>query len=235
MSIFDSVKKIVVGDVAHDAADSGAPLKIGGKAASQYGVPTAVSGNDRVDALFDVYGRLRVITEAVAATLLLTPATPAPTTPFTSDIRNVSESVIGASDLTIRDNGTHAFVIPMLEKGYRSLTVTYQNGAAIWSHVPTITIYGVIRSGGSPAFLLAAKLAEWAGDLNNNTYHSFGSSDISAVGGLAGITPARTTGLDYYAIPAITDGWSHVAMVWQFASGPTTGEIQRISITRMGF
>lgn len=235
MGLFDTVKKIVVGDVAHDAADSGNPLKIGGKAASQYGLPASVGGSDRVDALFDVYGRLRVVTESIGATLLLTPGTPAPLTPFTSDIRNISESVIQASDLTIRDNGTHAFVIPMIEKGYRSLTVTYQNGSAIWSHTPTISIYGVIRSGGSPAFVLAAKLAEWTGDLNNNTYHSFGGADVADIGGLAGITPARSTGVDYYAIPAITDGWSHVAMVWQFASSPTTGEIQRISITRMGF
>jgi hypothetical protein len=45
----------VDGAVAHDAADAGKPLKIGGKASS--GVPTAVAGADRVDAFFDLLGR----------------------------------------------------------------------------------------------------------------------------------------------------------------------------------
>lgn len=43
------------GGVAHDAADSGSPVKIGGKASST--LPTAVSSADRVDALYDPYGR----------------------------------------------------------------------------------------------------------------------------------------------------------------------------------
>lgn len=55
MGVFDSIKKIVSGDVAHDAADSGAPIKIGGKALTA--LPSAVSANDRVDAYFDEYGR----------------------------------------------------------------------------------------------------------------------------------------------------------------------------------
>jgi hypothetical protein len=44
------------GGVAHDAADAGKPVKIGGKASS--GVPTAVAAADRVDAFFDLHGRL---------------------------------------------------------------------------------------------------------------------------------------------------------------------------------
>lgn len=44
------------GDVAHDGADSGNPVKIGGKAASS--LPTAVAGDDRVNTLFDVHGRI---------------------------------------------------------------------------------------------------------------------------------------------------------------------------------
>ena len=46
----------VAGDVAHDAADAGSPVKIGGKAA-QFGVnPTAVGTSDRVDWLFSRIG-----------------------------------------------------------------------------------------------------------------------------------------------------------------------------------
>lgn len=59
MGLFDTVKKIVIGDVAHDAADSGNPIKIGGKARTS--LPAAVSANDRVDAYFDAYGRLVVV------------------------------------------------------------------------------------------------------------------------------------------------------------------------------
>ncbi len=48
----------VAGDVAHDAADSGNPLKLGGKVSTA--TPTPVAAADRVDAYFDQYGRLVV-------------------------------------------------------------------------------------------------------------------------------------------------------------------------------
>lgn len=47
------------GNVAHDAADSGNPVKIGGKANTS--LPSAVAASDRVDGMFDVYGRLVTI------------------------------------------------------------------------------------------------------------------------------------------------------------------------------
>ncbi len=67
MGLFDTVKKIVVGNVAHDAADSGGPIKIGGKAATAE--PTAVSAADRVDAYFDANGKLVVAQNARLQTL----------------------------------------------------------------------------------------------------------------------------------------------------------------------
>ncbi len=53
----------VMGDIAHDAADSASsyPAKIGGWASSAK--PTAVSNGDRVNAYFDVYGRQHVYDE----------------------------------------------------------------------------------------------------------------------------------------------------------------------------
>ncbi len=51
----------VQGGTAHDAADAGNPLKIGGKAASSK--PAAVTAGDRVDAYFDLYGRQHVYDE----------------------------------------------------------------------------------------------------------------------------------------------------------------------------
>jgi hypothetical protein len=42
-------------DVNHDAADSGAPVKVGGQARTSF--PTAVANADRVNAIFDILGR----------------------------------------------------------------------------------------------------------------------------------------------------------------------------------
>lgn len=56
MSVFDTAKKVVVGDVAHDAADSGNPISVGGRASTN--APTAVAVSDRVRAWFDLNGRL---------------------------------------------------------------------------------------------------------------------------------------------------------------------------------
>lgn len=51
-------ERAAVGEIAHDAADSGNPVKIGGKALSAD--PTAVATGDRANALFDLIGRLVV-------------------------------------------------------------------------------------------------------------------------------------------------------------------------------
>lgn len=67
MGVFDSIKKLVAGDVAHDAADSGNPVKIGGKAASS--TPSAVASNDRVNAYWDQNGRLAVHDGGISLTV----------------------------------------------------------------------------------------------------------------------------------------------------------------------
>lgn len=51
----------VQGNIAHDAVDSGNPVKIGGKASASK--PTAVAANDRVSAYFDLFGRQHVYDE----------------------------------------------------------------------------------------------------------------------------------------------------------------------------
>lgn len=48
--------KFFMGDVAHDAADSGNPVKIGFKAKNIGSLPTAVTDADRVNGLADRYG-----------------------------------------------------------------------------------------------------------------------------------------------------------------------------------
>lgn len=47
--------RMSVGNIAHDGVDAGAPIKIGGKARTA--PPTAVAASDRVDAMFDIYGK----------------------------------------------------------------------------------------------------------------------------------------------------------------------------------
>lgn len=58
MSVHETALKQVRGDTAHDAADSGNPVKIGGKAATS--APAAVANGDRVNAYFDDVGRQAV-------------------------------------------------------------------------------------------------------------------------------------------------------------------------------
>lgn len=53
----NKVLATVNGDVAHDAVDSGRPVKIGGKASDlNGGIPAAVAADDRVDGLFGLHG-----------------------------------------------------------------------------------------------------------------------------------------------------------------------------------
>lgn len=66
VDILTMPSQAAAGDVAHDAGDSGNPVKIGGKAAADAVTPpAAVATADRVNAFFDQNGRL--VTVAVGA------------------------------------------------------------------------------------------------------------------------------------------------------------------------
>jgi hypothetical protein len=67
VSVDDNSASLTVdaaGDLAHDAVDSGNPLKVGGKAVNMDGTEpgTAVAENDRANMLTDTYGRQLVET-----------------------------------------------------------------------------------------------------------------------------------------------------------------------------
>lgn len=66
------------GTIAHDAADSGNPIKMGGKASSSQ--PSAVGNGDRVDARFELTGEQYVMIEPTGQTSSKTIST-ADTTP----------------------------------------------------------------------------------------------------------------------------------------------------------
>lgn len=69
----DGVK--VQGNVAHDAVDSGNPVKIGGKASTS--VPSAVADADRVDAYLDEYGKQGVFLGGASTNVVVVAQTPA--------------------------------------------------------------------------------------------------------------------------------------------------------------
>lgn len=71
----------VAGTVAHDSADSGNPVKVGGVARNAN--PTAVANGDRVDATFDLAGR-QVVTYADRALVTRSAATTISTTTETT-------------------------------------------------------------------------------------------------------------------------------------------------------
>ena len=94
------------GNVAHDAVDSGNPLKIGGKANSAE--PTAVAAGDRVDAWLDRYGRLVVIL-----------GHPDPEPPATSTLTNTTEATVIAAP-----GASQHLYIKGVQAGNGSTTVT---------------------------------------------------------------------------------------------------------------
>ena len=57
----------IQGEIAHDAADSGNPIKTGGKATAA--LPAAVTEGDRVQASYDLYGQKRIMKQERAITL----------------------------------------------------------------------------------------------------------------------------------------------------------------------
>ena len=61
----DVLTSVSSGDVAHDSADSGSPVKIGGKGSAA--VASAVTEGDRVNASFTLEGRLRTTGEGTIA------------------------------------------------------------------------------------------------------------------------------------------------------------------------
>ena len=107
------------GDIAHDAADSGNPVKIGGKAATS--APTAVSAGDRVNAYFDANGRLVVSEDQLRALL---PAS------IGVKAKAASLAIAVASDQIDADNASAVTNFPGLGGYAQDLTNTGSSGIA---------------------------------------------------------------------------------------------------------
>lgn len=89
----------ITGDVAHDAADSGNPLKIGGKASTAK--PAAVSNGDRVNAWFDEYGQMHIILENsnnIVGKMGIDQSTPGTTNQVSTELPDAAALADGASN-----------------------------------------------------------------------------------------------------------------------------------------
>ena len=119
----------VNGQVAHDVADVGNPLKIGGKAGTSIN-PTAVAASDRVDAHFDTKGRLGVfIASSYDGTGAVTGNTPADAFTATAGL-NTNTLLSGFNGSTwdrLRSDTTNGLDVDVTRV---SGTVTVAGGAA---------------------------------------------------------------------------------------------------------
>jgi len=89
------------GDAAHDAVDTGSPVKVGGKAVTGLAtaLPTAVSNGDRVNALLNEYGQLQVIAGGITDVIDVTITRPADTSQYAAG--DVIGDVGGSGVMTI--------------------------------------------------------------------------------------------------------------------------------------
>lgn len=129
----------VGGDVAHDGADSGNPVKMGGKALTAE--PTAVAANDRVNAMYDIYGHqitrgaLREMKGAQTTTIT---SSTAETTVVTADATYkldvygiiVTNTSATATEVTFKDStaGTSRFMISVPANDMRGFMLPIDSG-----------------------------------------------------------------------------------------------------------
>ncbi len=133
----------IEGNVAHDAVDSGKPVKIGGKAHTS--APSVVADGDRVNAYFDEYGRLHTVDEGGSSTL---PATHR--NPQDFNVAYISNVTITASGAPFSVDDSECFISYIYYKPtgstWQSPLVNGVNGVSIASASNVITVTG----GGTP-------------------------------------------------------------------------------------
>ncbi len=156
MGVFDTVKKIVSGDVAHDAADAGNPIKIGGKATTSK--PAGVAGDDRVDARFDVYGHQWVKQEVgysyayyygglagglVQQDDIMFQRGASPTFPLSDFLTTTAEVLdyFDTDDAAFDATGIWVY-IPMAEQGYTKANIMIRNVTGVNADITAYMIPG---------------------------------------------------------------------------------------------
>lgn len=140
ISVTPSSTTSVQGTVAHDAADSGNPVKIGGKAYTA--IPSGVSNGDRVDAYFDQYGRLHVINEGGGGVSVPPPTHVSPVD-FTATRYSTTEIDITGAPFTVAD--ANCFIIFVAYKptaGVWTYLINGSNGVSITASANRILVSG---------------------------------------------------------------------------------------------
>lgn len=87
------------GNIAHDSADSGNPIKVGGRASTT--PVTAVAANDRVDAFFDVQGRQIITQKSLTATLSNVDASASSVTLLAANTARLGATIVNDSTVTL--------------------------------------------------------------------------------------------------------------------------------------
>ena len=122
-----------VGTVAHDAADSGAPIKVGGRARTSD--VTAVASDDRVDAIFDKIGRMLVLPYSLLENLISGAIT-------TSMTGTTSTSLISAPGAGLYNYITQVTVSNAHATQGTDVALQDGNGGTTFYTIPAAAVYG---------------------------------------------------------------------------------------------
>lgn len=119
---------IASGNIAHDSADSGNPIKIGGRASTT--PVTAVAANDRVDAFFDVQGRQVVTQKALTATLSNVNASASSVTLLAANTARLGATIVNDSTVTLyvkfgATASTTSYTVKLLADAYYEVPFGY--------------------------------------------------------------------------------------------------------------
>ena len=236
---------IARGDVAHDAADSGNPIKVGGKARSS--APSDVANGDRVDAYFDQKGRLVMYDDQNATTLssILTLGQAVRTEAGAGEIDadpktldgivfdNLHSGKYGSSDgATYGAPSAKSFIlIPLAVANYSRIWMSFHLVTAFDQNV-TLAIFehsGNNTTIPATAQVLGGKLASITIPAStNNMYFSFSDGIVDATGTEGGASAA--VGAMYRIAPGSMCPYVYVDLL--SAGTITTGAFTKITICR---
>lgn len=220
------------GDVAHDAADSGNPIKIGGKASTS--TPSAVSNGDRVNAYFNATGSIGVHDGDASLTIDNTGLADLATR-FTATQTLVSEWSYAA----IQDTGGGELMIDTADDINAASTVTTASlDHSTWTTTPKYIYIPVNVFSGRVVITLLnefnqAIAVELRGYVYSNslTHPQVGevletvAAVTAATGKLIFANGAGGSGVggSYKNVPAMAAGFSHLALKVTPALDPTNG------------
>ena len=158
---------MVGGDVAHDSADSGNPVKIGGKQTSATAATAATAG-DRVDAGYDVYSRALVATVGTNGTAGADGVTTV-AVPLMAGVQDVSDS----RPLVVALNGYNGTSWDRLRSDTTNGLVTgggVAHDAADTGNPNKVGFKAISPDGTAPPVVAENDRSNLNGDLNGRAY-----------------------------------------------------------------